>query len=61
MGKQGGKRLGAGRKPNNPPTKGVRVYLTDEQARLVRIWGKGDMSAGMRWLINNAALLIRRL
>lgn len=31
------------------------VYLTDDQARLLRRWGRGDASAGLRWLIDSAA------
>ncbi len=42
----------SGRKPNNPPTKARCVYLTDEQVRLLRMWGRGDVSAGLRWLID---------
>ena len=45
---------------NNPPTKRRCVNLTDEQCKLLRMWGKGDMSAGLRWLIDAAAHLIVR-
>jgi hypothetical protein len=54
----GGKRKGAGRKPNNPPTKKHCVSITDEQARLLRAWGKGDLSAGLRWLVDVAKLIV---
>ena len=57
---RGGKRTGAGRKPNNPPFKSRHIRITDEQARLLRTWGKGDLSAGLRWLINESSKLIRR-
>lgn len=51
---------GSGRKKHVPPLKSRCVSLTDEQVRLLRIWGKGDMSAGLRWLIDAAALLVVR-
>lgn len=56
----GGSRTGAGRKRNNPPTKARCIHLTDEQVRLLRMWGHGDVSAGLRWLIDVAAPMIRR-
>ena len=49
-----------GRKPNNPPTKARCVHLTDNQVKLLRQWGRGDVSAGLRWLIETAALMVRR-
>lgn len=58
--KHGGKRDGAGRKRNNPLCARHGVYITNEQARLLRIWGKGDLSAGLRWLITAAAPMICR-
>lgn len=58
--RRGGKREGAGRKRNNPPTHAHCVYLTVEQAKLVRMWGRGDLSAGLRWLISAAKPLVRR-
>jgi hypothetical protein len=36
------------------------VYLTDEQVKLLRMWGRGDVSAGLRWLIDQSKLLIRK-
>ena len=56
----GGKRAGAGRKPLHPPARPRYFNITDEQARLLRIWGKGDMSAGLRWLIDAAQKFVRR-
>lgn len=56
----GGKRRGAGRPRNDPPTKKRMVCMTDEQARLLRMWGRGDVSAGLRWLIDNAAKIVKR-
>ena len=54
----GGKRPGAG-----GPKIGVKprcINLTDEQARLLRMWGKGNMSAGLRWLIRVASPMVHR-
>ena len=56
----GGKRAGAGRKRSNPPTKKRCVCLTDDQVKLLRMWGRGDVSAGLRWLIDAAKQLVRR-
>lgn len=53
---RGGKRPGAGRKPTG--MKRRYVAISDEQARLLRMWGRGDLSAGLRWLIDAAAPLI---
>ena len=57
---KGGKRAGAGRKKHNPPLRKTYVGITDEQARLLRMWGRGDLSAGLRWLIIVAEPFIRR-
>lgn len=57
---RGGKRPGAGRKPSNPPRRDVKLYITEEQVKLLRKWGRGDASAGLRWLIDTAALLVTR-
>ena len=68
--KHGGKRTGAGRKrtdlpiERNPKTKHLKprcVYITDQQAKLLRMWGHGDMSAGLRWLIDSAELLVHKI
>lgn len=48
------------RRRNDPPTKPRCIRLTDEQVKLLRMWGKGDVSAGLRWLINAAAPMIVR-
>ncbi len=48
------------RRKNDPPTKQRCVRLTDEQCRLLRTWGRGDLSAGLRWLIDTAQHLIVR-
>ncbi len=34
------------------------VMLTDDQVKLLRKWGKGDVSAGLRWLINQASTMV---
>ena len=60
MSAHGGKRKGAGRPRNDPPTKSHNVCITDEQARLLRMWGRGDLSAGLRWLIEAAAPMVGR-
>lgn len=49
-----------GRKPNDPPTRARKVYITDEQVKLLRMWGRGDVSAGLRWLIEAAAPMVCR-
>lgn len=57
---RGGKREGAGRKPHVPPLRCCKVYLTDEQIKLLRKWGRGNASDGLRWLIEMAARVVRR-
>jgi hypothetical protein len=57
---RGGKREGAGRKRHVPPLKPHYVALTEDQAKLLRMWGRGDLSAGLRWLVEVAELLVRR-
>lgn len=32
--------------------------MTDAQAALLRKWGRGDLGAGLRWLVDSAALLV---
>jgi hypothetical protein len=49
-----------GRPPHDPPLKKRCVRLTDEQVRMLRAWGRGDMSAGLRWIIEAAAPLVHR-
>ncbi len=55
---KGGKRKGAGRKPHFPPLKKRIVVITDEQARLLRMWGKGSLSAGLRWMIDQVKEMV---
>lgn len=48
-----------GHRPRHvPPLKKRCVNLTEEQVKLLRVWGRGDVSAGLRWLITAAAPLI---
>ena len=56
----GGRRTGAGRKRHVPPLRCRHVCITDEQAQLLRMWGRGDLSAGLRWLIEAAAPFVVR-
>ncbi len=56
----GGKRVGAGRKRLDPPVSEHRLNLTDEQVKLLRTWGRGDVSAGLRWLIDQAKHVVRK-
>ena len=59
MAGKGGRTPGAGRKRHVPPLKEYHIGLTEEQAKLVRMWGRGDLSAGLRWVISTSALMIR--
>ncbi|MDE2237966.1 MAG: hypothetical protein KGK30_08770 [Elusimicrobia bacterium] len=56
----GGKRRGAGRKKLPGDMLNRNVRLMAEQARLLRLWGDGNLSAGLRWIIDVAAPLVRR-
>ncbi len=47
-----------GRKAIDPPVKQRCVRLSDAQVKLLRMWGRGDLSAGLRWLIETAAPMI---
>jgi hypothetical protein len=49
-----------GRRRHEPPLTKRLVSMTDAQAKLLRMWGRGDLSAGLRWLINAAEPLVRR-
>ena len=50
-----------GRPPHVPPIRPHLFRITDAQARLLRTWGRGDMAAGLRGLIDAAAPLIVRV
>lgn len=56
----GGKRAGAGHRHHVPPLKNTHVRLTEEQRRLLRMWGRGDLAAGLRWLIDTVAPMVHR-
>lgn len=49
------------RKKHMPPLKKTHVSITEDQAKLLRAWGKGDLSAGLRWLICAATPFITKL
>ena len=52
----------AGRKPlYNVPLRQLKVYLTDEQIKLLRRYGRGNVSGGLRWLIEQSEGLIRKV
>lgn len=57
-GQRGGRRPGAGRKPTKGPTVRYALDVSHRHAELLRAWGGGDMSAGLRWLIDAAAPLV---
>lgn len=57
---RGGRRAGAGRPRNDPPIRELHVRLTEEQIKLLRMWGRGDLCAGLRWLIDTVAPLIHK-
>ncbi len=51
----GGKRKHAGRKAPEKPLKLRSVRLNDDEVSLLKMWGAGDMTAGIRGLIAKAA------
>jgi hypothetical protein len=44
----------------DPPVKRICVHLTDEQMKLLRMWGRGDLAAGLRWLIDAAKHFVQK-
>lgn len=50
-----------GRKKLDPPVIRKCVNITEAQVKLLRMWGRGDVSAGLRWLIDAAAPLVVRV
>ncbi len=52
------KKVRGHRRKHVPPLKKRLVNLTEDQAKLLRKWGRGDISAGLRWLIDSAASLV---
>ena len=57
---RGGKRKGSGRKKSTDPIVTYSVRITISQAESLKTWGGGDLSAGLRWLIDSSEILIRR-
>lgn len=57
--RRGGRRVGAGRK-RKAVLATYSVDMTAEQAALLKAWGNGDISAGLRWLIDVAEIFVRR-
>ncbi len=57
-GKWGGARPGSGPKPNGRALSAYRVLLTPQQVAALREWGGGDLSSGVRWLVDAAAPLV---
>ncbi len=55
---EGKRKKRGGRQKHNPPLKKRLLSITEEQAKLLRMWGRGDMSAGLRWLISQAAEVV---
>ena len=53
----GGARKNAGRKPSATPSllKVRSVRLSDDEVRLLKRWGGGDMTAGIRVMIEKGA------
>lgn len=58
--KRGGYRPGCGRKRRGDPIVPYTVRISGEQADMLKRWGGGDLSAGLRWLVEAAALFVRR-
>ena len=58
---RGGYREGSGRKRHVPLLKKRCFNLTDEQMAVLYKWGRGDASAGLRWLITTAIPLIHHI
>lgn len=49
-----------GRPRSDPATRNVKLRLTEVQIKLLRAWGRGDVSAGLRWLVDAMTPFIRR-
>ena len=58
--RRGGRRVGAGRKKATDPIVTYSVKITNTQAKLLKVWGGGDISAGLRWLIDIADMFVRK-
>lgn len=51
----------SGRKRHVPPLRRHSMNVTDEQVALLRKYGRGDMSAGLRWLIEVTRHMMRKV
>ena len=58
--KRGGKRAGSGRKKADNSINTYSVRITPEQVELLKLWGGGDISAGLRWLMSVAAIFVQQ-
>jgi hypothetical protein len=58
-GGNGGKRAGAGPKRKRDPIVTYSVRMSHAHAEMLRLWGGGDISAGLRWVMDNATMLVR--
>lgn len=59
--RRGGRRVGSGRKKSTDPIVTYHVHITSAQASLLKKWGAGDISAGLRWLVEAASVLIQKI
>ena len=57
----GGKRAGAGRKPSGRARLTYSILITPHQAELLKTWGGGCLSAGLRWLVGAAEIIVRKV
>lgn len=58
--RRGGRRPGAGRKKSDNSEQSYSVRLRPSQIKLLKKWGGGDVSIGLRWLIDTAAQFIQK-
>jgi hypothetical protein len=57
---RGGARAGAGRKRISDPLSTYALRVSARQAALLKLWGGGDASAGLRWLVDAVEHLVVR-
>ena len=60
-GGNGVKRPGAGAKRKRDPVVTYSVRISHKHAELLKTWGGGDLSAGLRWLVDASAQLVVRV
>ena len=58
--RRGGRRAGAGRK-KKAPLIDYSVHITAAHASLLKEWGGGDISAGLRWLIDASSIFVQKI